>query len=256
MFRGLVTAGLTHRLPVVVHTNTTTGLRMAVEAGAAVITHTILDGAGPDGTLTADVNALLAEVVSRRIGFQPTLRALYRQSALVDLSYLQDPRVADAAPRALLDWLRAEDGGQFRRTSIARAGGETAFRALLTVREAAYAPVLSRLVANDALFLFGSDSPATSSCGNLPGLNSRLEMHHWLAAGVSLRRMFGALTLDNARAFGLDRGRGTVEVGKRADLLLLRANPLASVHAYDTIETVIQAGVPVERTSLSGRHER
>jgi imidazolonepropionase-like amidohydrolase len=156
----------------------------------------------------------------------------------------------------LLDWLRAGDGGQFRQTSIARAGGEAAFRTVLMARQSAYAPVLSRLVSSDALFLFGSDSPATASYGNLPGLNGRLEMDHWVAAGVSLPRLFRALTLDNARAFGLDRDRGTIEVGKRADLLLLRANPLASVGAYDTIETVIQGGTVIARDVLSARTPR
>jgi imidazolonepropionase-like amidohydrolase len=81
-------------------------------------------------------------------------------------------------------------------------------------------------------------------------------MDHWLTAGVSLPRLFRALTLDNARAFGLDRDRGTIEVGKRADLLLLRANPLVSIGAYDSIETVIHAGVPVARSSFSARNER
>jgi imidazolonepropionase-like amidohydrolase len=256
MFRGLVAAGRDHRVPVVIHANTKTGQRMAVDAGAGVIAHTIADGGGPDGALTPDVISLLAEIASRRIGFQPTLRALYGQLALVDPEYLRDPRVADAMPQALLDWLRAEDGGQFRQTSIARAGGEAAFRAGIMARQAAYARVLSRLVANDALFLFGSDSPATASYGNLPGLNGRLEMDHWLTAGVSLPRLFRALTLDNARAFGLDRDRGTIEVGKRADLLLLRANPLVSIGAYDSIETVIHAGVPVARSSFSARNER
>jgi len=36
--------------------------------------------------------------------------------------------------------------------------------------------------------------------------------------------------------------RGTIEVGKRADLLLLRADPLKSVAAYDAIEFVIVGG--------------
>jgi imidazolonepropionase-like amidohydrolase len=256
MFRGLVVAGRTHQMPVVIHANTKIGQRMAVDAGATVITHTIADGVGPDGTLTSDVNSLLAEIASRRIGFQPTLRALYGQLALVVPSYLQDPRVADAVPQVLIDWLRAGDGGQFRRTSITRAGGEAAFRTVLTARQAAYAPVLSRLVASDALFLFGSDSPATASYGNLPGLNGRLEMDHWVSAGVSLPRLFRALTLDNARAFGLDRDRGTIEVGKRADLLLLRENPLVSIGAYDTIETVIQGGTAIARDVLSARTPR
>jgi imidazolonepropionase-like amidohydrolase len=120
-------------------------------------------------------------------------------------------------------------------------------------RQQAYAPVLTRLIAGKARFLFGSDSPATASYGNLPGLNGRLEMDHWLAAGVTLRTLLQSLTIDNARAFGLNREIGTVEAGKRAHLLLLGANPLASVAAYDQIEYVIHAGRPIARAALSAR---
>ena len=51
----------------------------------------------------------------------------------------------------------------------------------------------------------------------------------------------------------LDRDIGTVEKGKRAHLLLLRANPLDGVEAYNTIETVILAGRPDPRESLSAQ---
>jgi imidazolonepropionase-like amidohydrolase len=43
---------------------------------------------------------------------------------------------------------------------------------------------------------------------------------------------------------------GTIEVGKRADLVLLRENPLASVAAYDTVEVVFLEGEPIEREAL------
>lgn len=37
------------------------------------------------------------------------------------------------------------------------------------------------------------------------------------------------------------------------NLLLLRANPLESVSAYDTIETVFLRGRPIPRAELSAR---
>jgi imidazolonepropionase-like amidohydrolase len=85
------------------------------------------------------------------------------------------------------------------------------------------------------------------------GLNGRLEMNHWIAAGVSPKKLFRALTLDNARALHLDDKIGSVEPGKTANLLLLSANPLQSVSAYDTIETVLLHGRPILRTELSAR---
>ena len=70
---------------------------------------------------------------------------------------------------------------------------------------------------------------------------------------MTLPILLQSLTIDNARAFGLDREIGSVETGKRAHLLLLGANPLASVAAYDQIEFVIYAGRPLARATLSAR---
>ena len=52
----------------------------------------------------------------------------------------------------------------------------------------------------------------------------------------------------------LDRDLGTIEIGKRAHLLLLRANPLESVEAYNTIEVVFLAGRLIPRETLSAAH--
>jgi imidazolonepropionase-like amidohydrolase len=57
-------------------------------------------------------------------------------------------------------------------------------------------------------------------------------------------------TLDNAIALGHSHEFGSIEVGKRADLLLLKENPLASVSAYDSIETIILNGEPIARDRL------
>jgi imidazolonepropionase-like amidohydrolase len=44
--------------------------------------------------------------------------------------------------------------------------------------------------------------------------------------------------------------RGTIEVGKRADLLLLRKDPLKTIAAYDSIETIFLNGNALPRASL------
>ena len=59
-----------------------------------------------------------------------------------------------------------------------------------------------------------------------------------------------AATLDNAAAFGFSANLGSIEIGKRADLLLLGADPLKTVAAYDAIETIFLNGEPIARGSL------
>jgi imidazolonepropionase-like amidohydrolase len=109
------------------------------------------------------------------------------------------------------------------------------------------------LAQRDARLLFGTDTPSTPTYTNPPGLNGRLEMNNWIAAGASEAKLFRALTIDNARALRLDKQIGTVQPGKTASLLLLRTNPLDSVEAYDTIDIVFLHGRPILRAELSQR---
>jgi hypothetical protein len=58
----------------------------------------------------------------------------------------------------------------------------------------------------------------------------------------SLRQLLEAATLSNAKAFGLDGQIGTVQTGKRANLVLLGTSPLESVQAYDSIHAIWVGG--------------
>ena len=98
--------------------------------------------------------------------------------------------------------------------------------------------------------VFGSDTPGVDGFGNPPGLNGRLELQNWADAGAPLSLILRAATLNNATALGLSHELGSIEVGKRADLLLLKENPLASVSAYDSIETIFLNGEPIVRETL------
>jgi imidazolonepropionase-like amidohydrolase len=62
--------------------------------------------------------------------------------------------------------------------------------------------------------------------------------------------ILAAATIRNAELFGVAADEGTIAPGKRANLLLLRAGPLASVAAFDAIETVFVDGHPHARADL------
>jgi imidazolonepropionase-like amidohydrolase len=70
-------------------------------------------------------------------------------------------------------------------------------------------------------------------------------------AGIPLSAIFAAGTLNNARQLGLDKDYGTLEQGKIANLLLLDANPLASLEAWTKIDKVILHGEPIDRETLA-----
>jgi imidazolonepropionase-like amidohydrolase len=76
-------------------------------------------------------------------------------------------------------------------------------------------------------------------------------MQSLTASGVTPMQIFRAATVANAQALGLDREIGTVEVGKRANLLLLRDDPTQTIQAYAHIVKVILGGRLLDPTDLT-----
>jgi imidazolonepropionase-like amidohydrolase len=72
----------------------------------------------------------------------------------------------------------------------------------------------------------GSDTPNPFVA---MGASVHLELANFVAAGLSPQEALRAATIAPARMLGLEREQGTIEVGKRADLLLLAGNPLEDV---------------------------
>lgn len=60
----------------------------------------------------------------------------------------------------------------------------------------------------------------------IPGYTPIDEIKHFVAAGLSPFRALRAATANPPRFLGIDAEAGTVEIGKRADLLLVDGNPL------------------------------
>ncbi len=107
------------------------------------------------------------------------------------------------------------------------------------------------LIARHGRILFGTDTPSAPSFANPPGLNGWLEMHRLLDAGETPAQILESATLTNARALKLDREIGTVQVGKRANLLLLRQDPSHTIEAYAGIAKVILNGRVLDASDLS-----
>jgi hypothetical protein len=77
----------------------------------------------------------------------------------------------------------------------------------------------------------------------LPGLALHQELELLVGAGASPLEALQAATREPARYLGEEGTRGTIEVGKRADLLLLDADPLANIANTRRIHALIVGGV-------------
>jgi imidazolonepropionase-like amidohydrolase len=77
----------------------------------------------------------------------------------------------------------------------------------------------------------------------VPGHSLHREIELYVQAGFTPMEAIQAATIVPARVMGLDKELGTIEKGKRADLILLTADPLADVHNTRNVEYVISSGV-------------
>jgi len=200
-------------------------------------------------TLPDSVREVLDQIASRRIGYMPTMQVLGGLRVLFEPGHFDRPGVRRVVPPSLLDWYRSPSGQWFKNDL---AGGKTDehMRAVFDAGLRRGAESTGYLAQKGAFFLFGSDTPSGPTPGNLPGLNGYLEMQRLVAAKMSLRQLLEAATINNAKAFGLTDRIGTIEAGKRANLLLLGRSPLESVEAYDSIRSVWLGGRRLEPESL------
>jgi imidazolonepropionase-like amidohydrolase len=76
----------------------------------------------------------------------------------------------------------------------------------------------------------------------VPGHSLYREIELYVQAGFTPMEAIQAATIVPARVMGLDKELGTVEVGKRADLIVVNGNPLESIHDIRKVESVIIGG--------------
>jgi len=75
-----------------------------------------------------------------------------------------------------------------------------------------------------------------------PGHSIGRELELCVRAGLTPMEALQAATIVPARAMKLDADTGTIERGKRADLLVLNANPLDSIRNIRSVRWTIRDG--------------
>jgi imidazolonepropionase-like amidohydrolase len=243
------------RLVLMVHATSVDSWRSAIDAHADIIAHGLWVWPGdPSNSVppTAASNVIAAAAHSGT-HVQPTLQTIAGERAMIDTSLLDDPRLTMALPPEVIGYLRSAEGAKARtalldeyRKASPPPGFEPSLKAAIERTRATFKIMLQEHVP----LVFGSDTPGVEGFGNPPGLNGRLELQNWVDAGAPLSLILRAATLDNATALGLSHELGSIEVGKRGDLLLLKDNPLTNVSAYDSIETIFLNGEPIAREAL------
>jgi imidazolonepropionase-like amidohydrolase len=84
----------------------------------------------------------------------------------------------------------------------------------------------------------------------VPGHSLHREIELYVQAGFTPMEAIQAATIVPARAMGVDKESGTVQAGKRADLILVNGNPLEDVHNIRKVEYVITNGAMYHTAEL------
>jgi imidazolonepropionase-like amidohydrolase len=253
--RQIRTATTAHKLVLMVHATSVDSWHSAIDARADVIAHGlwIWPGDLADSSPPPAVRSVIAAAAQAHLHVQPTLQTVAGERSMLDPGLLDDPRLAFSLPPSVIAYLRSAEGQKARGALLdqyRKASPPPGFEVLLPAAMERTRATFKIMLQDHVPLLFGSDTPAGDGFGNPPGLNGRLELQDWADAGAPLSLILRSATLDNAIALGLSHELGSIEAGKRADLLLLKENPLANVSAYDSIETIFLNGEPIARETL------
>lgn len=242
-------------VPVLAHANALDMYEVALAARVDVMAHGVWNWGravtAPDG-VPEPVARVLDRLHDDDVGYVATQRVMTGLGGLMAADILDDPAYARVTPAPLLEWYGGDDAQWFRQDLVRDFDGlppERIAGIIAGISERGRR-ALAYLHARGHPALLGSDCPGSPTYVNQPGLTTLREMQLMAEAGLGPADVLAAATINNARRFGLEADYGTVEPGKVANLLLLSANPLVSVDAWNEIEFVILHGEAIPRASL------
>jgi imidazolonepropionase-like amidohydrolase len=206
--------------------------------------------------LSDPVKAILNQVNQQSIAVSSTFRTLGGLQDLMSPDTLNNPALKIVTPKLLLDWYQTDESQWFKNILFDGFGGQMTaeqivdrYQVLLDQNRSA----VSYLRQQENKILFGSDTPGSPSYGNQPGLATFQELDLLAQSGFLPTEVFTLATLETSQFLGLGDDYGSVDEGKVANLLLLRDNPLESVSAWNSVETIVLHGEVIARESLSAK---
>ncbi len=195
-----------------------------VDAGLDAIVHSVRDKEVDGG--------LIRRLLARNVVYSPTL--IREKSTFVYADgpeWLADPFFANRVEAAVLaalktDFREAQAKDPERRINI--DGFHMAMRNLKKLADAG------------VRIGFGSD---TGPPGRFPGYFEHREAELMVEAGLTPMQVIQSFSKNAAEALRIDRERGTLAEGKRADLIVLNKSPLGNIRNLREMDAVFIGGV-------------
>lgn len=243
-------------LVLTVHANSYEAHSFVTDASVDIIAHGLWNWGAyadvPKDSLPPEIRQVLDQQIEKQIGYTPTLAVIDGLRVLADSNFLQNNELERTLSKEMIDWYRSDEGQWFAQEIIGQSSPQEV-DALYTDIQSRGQLALKYVADNGGTVLFGTDTPSAPTYGNQPGFTGYVELVKMYEAGLSLDKILASATVNNAKAFHLDSVVGSIEVGKRANLVLLNKNPLKEIEAYNDINTVIVSGKSIARKDLSIR---
>jgi imidazolonepropionase-like amidohydrolase len=246
-----------HGLKMMAHANATDMQRLGLTHQLDVMAHgnwNWLDERRVDtkDELPPQVKAVADDIIRSGVVYQPTLNVMRALTDVMREDHITQPDYEKVLSEAQIAWYQTEAGQWFAREMKSGWGNMSDAQkiARFEFNQQLGKRVLNYIYKNGGIISLATDTPPAPTYASQPGLATYWELKDMHDAGMSLTSILAAATLNNAKAFSLDKQYGTVEVDKVANLLLLNSNPLQSVEAYNQIDSVILNGVPLLRADL------
>ncbi|MCF8060488.1 MAG: amidohydrolase family protein [Bacteriovoracaceae bacterium] len=255
-----------YQMPILLHATTPNGHQIGLASNTDILVHGLWEW--PNQSYMSQIPSqkikdIVKDMAKSNKVLQPTIRTIKGTKTLFDNSLLTNENLRHVLPFEYIDYLN--NVGKVQREKFIKIFGKkitpkpTAENILenLNSFEKRYKDLIFYYYNNGGKLILGTDSATGGfGWGHPPGLAGYLEMKDWKELGVSLKDILKAATISNAKAFGLDKIIGSIEVGKQADLLLLNRNPLKEIEAYNSIERVFLKGKDINRKELSADYKK
>jgi imidazolonepropionase-like amidohydrolase len=228
--RALITEAASQGLRAVVHAPNLADAKEAISDGATALAHGVLEPIDPQ---------TVAVMRTRPVFYIPTMdifEFLADTRAFVD-SVLSDPRATGGMPPGTVARYRAASYSNGYRERYPNF--ENVSKHLPALRDN-----LRRLHSAGVPVALGTDMWA------FPGLGVSIEMALYVRSGINSLEVIRIATRNSARSLGIESDRGTLEPGRRADLVILDADPLARIENVRSIHAVYRGGNRIERSGL------
>jgi amidohydrolase family protein len=190
----------------------------------------------------AAIRRLARFMAERRTWNVPTL-VFHQRDGLSPAEGMADPQLKYVPRSSIKDW----ESTLIRWARRARLDDVDKWRAAARERALAFLQVVSIFHEEGVPLLTGTDS---LNPWNVQGASLHEELANFVAAGMSPFEALRCATTEAARFLGDSDQAGTVAVGKRADLVVTRSNPLRDVRALQDIEAVCVNGFYLGRDAL------